>query len=232
MSYLGSSLHRFWSRCGDTVHPDDKPFLDVGLGLSQDLSAKRKARKQANFLLRYCPCPFDGPLHSARVVICLANPNYPDNGDTFGDLIARQREGNQPLPREWDGYYQERIGDPLGYSMDALRHLVTVFNVCPYASKTMEGPEQRLAAGLPSVWAAQKHLREVLIPSASKGLIFLVVIRKHELWGITEGFSTANIAVTRGSELKGRIPKAVAAEIREWLLRKDHLQPNVGAASR
>jgi hypothetical protein len=106
--------------------------------------------------------------------------------------------------------------------MDQIRQQVSLFNVCPYASTTMDGPEIRLASGLPSVWAAQKHLREVLIPLAKTGNIFLVVIRKHQLWGITEGFNSPNIAIVRGRELGGFIPKELGKEIRQWLISTSH----------
>jgi hypothetical protein len=84
----------------------------------------------------------------------------------------------------------------------------------------MNGIEQRRAAGLPSVWQAQKYLREVLIPRAQTGNIYLVFMRKHFLWGITEGLTSPTLKVVRGRELQGSLPTDVGQEIHEWLLKK------------
>lgn len=210
MSYLGSPFHEFWSRCGEShIHPDDKPFLSFERG------ALRATKLQVG---KYRPCPFDGPLDHARVIVCLANPNYSNLASTdVNRLVQGQRSGVTPLPAEWDQYYQPRIAGPIGASMADVREFVSVLNVCPYASITMDDPEVRLAAGLPSVWAAQKHLREVLIPRAKTGNIFLVIIRKHQLWGVTEGFDNSNIAVVRGNARLGNIPIELGLRIRQWL---------------
>ena len=201
--YLGTDFHRYWSRCGwhEKVHPDDRPYLQPGL--FDDL---------------HPPCPFDGPLDRARVVVCLANPNYRE-GD-FSELIRDQRCGEDPLPEEWRYYYEPRIAHPIGLPMDVLKGVVSVFNVCPYSSKQMDDKTQRLAAGLPSVWQAQTYLREVLIPRARTGNIFLVILRKHQLWGVVEGDGSPTLQLIRGGALKGAIPTAVGGEIRRWLEKK------------
>lgn len=200
------------------MHPDDKPFLDAGLSRCVE-SNRRKGLKTASFKPEtYQPCPFDGPLDQAKVVVCLANPNYQNlDAANVNQIVNQQRNGRAALPPEWDRYYQPRIADPMGVSMDEIRSLVSVLNICPYASASMGEPEIRLAAGLPSVWAAQKHLRELLIPLARRATIFLVIVRKHQLWGITEGFQSTNIAVARGRERGGTISKELGREIRRWL---------------
>jgi hypothetical protein len=85
----------------------------------------------------------------------------------------------------------------------------------------MNDKEVRLAAGLPSVWAAQKHLREVLIPNARSGQIFLVVARKHQLWGVIEGCEceTFKIARNRAGHLAN-----IGVEIGHWLRDKQGIE--------
>ena len=217
LSYLGSAFHEFWERCGHApVHPDDKALLSLE-------KARGRHKKPAAFELEFRPCPFDGPLETARLVICLANPKYTGLQGDINQLILAQREGTAPLPQEWDDWYAPRIAKRLKLSMNAVRHLVSVLNVCPYASPNMDGAETSHAAGLPSVWAAQKHVREVLIPRALQGEIHLVFLRKHELWGITEGWESNHIHVVRGRELDGMIPDTLATELGRWLMRKGHI---------
>ena len=199
--YLDSEFHRYWARCGSQpLHPDDAPSL-----------------ANSPFQHDYLPCPFDGPLHRARVVICLANPNYPTEGGDYKTLILDQRSGESELPKAWDYYYEPRIAAPLGLDMDHVRSLVSVLNVCPYASTLMEDVHQRAAAGLASVWQAQKFLREVLLPRALTGNIYLLVIRKHQLWGITEGPNCRTVGIIRGHEIWGGLPKVRAKDVRAWL---------------
>lgn len=83
----------------------------------------------------------------------------------------------------------------------------------------MEEPELRLASGLPSVWKAQKYVREVLLPKAAGGRLFLVFRRKHRLWGVHEGFEASTIAVVRQPSISARLPNALGQRIREWLER-------------
>lgn len=213
LSYIGSAFHEFWSRCGKDAkqHPDDALFLKE----LQNLRGRYK--RPATFEFQFPPSPFDGPLEHARLVICLANPRYTGLQGDISTIILRQRHGTAPLPPEWDDWYGPRIAKRLGSSMDELRTKVAVLNVCPYASERMDGPETSLAAGLPSVWAAQRHLRDVLIPRARNGGLQLVFLRKHELWGITEGWVCDHIHVVRGHELGGTIPDDLAQPLHGWL---------------
>ena len=172
-----------------------------------------------------CPCPFDGAIGTAKLVLCLANPNY-DGFDqaTIQKVVSQQREGSLELPREWDDFYKEKIADPLGLKMNQIRAVTSILNLCPYASSPfMQGDELRLASGLPSVWHAQKFLREVLIPKARADEIYLVITRKHQAWGVHEGFECKNIVVSRRNPIAGTIPKENATEIRNWLIQKGHI---------
>ncbi len=116
--YLGTEFHRYWARCNGSTHPDDDIYL-----------------KETPFSKVHLPCPFDGPLEKARVVICLANPNYPDEigqADDYNLVIREQRSGEEDLPQAWDYYYESRIAKPIKAEMQQLRSIVSVFNVCPY----------------------------------------------------------------------------------------------------
>lgn len=204
--YLGSDFHRYWARCGELEkHPDDAAYLD-----------------EAHFLSGVRPCPFDGPLNQAKVIICLANPWYPESRDpdSLNELIVSMRTGEEPLPKEFD-YFYRRIFGPVGISIDKLRSVAAVFNVCPYASETMNAGAIRNAAGLASVWQAQKYLREVLIPRAQTGNIYLILIRKLQLWGVTQTVAEhGKLRVIPKHAMNGVMSDELGADIRKWLKAK------------
>ncbi len=214
--YTTTSFHEFWLRCRElNVHPDDRQFL-------QDMQkARGKNHRPASFEFTFPPCPFDGPLDKATIVICLANPSYDNLDGDIKQLIMSQRDGRRPLPKEWDKWYRGKLAEPLALTMDEIRDKVAVLNVCAYESRSMETPEINHAAGLPSVWAAQKYLRETLIPKALSKQIHLVVLRKHQLWGITEGWNSSHLHVVRGVERSGRIPGGLGKILKMWLRNKN-----------
>lgn len=200
-----TTLFQFWSRLppGEHIHPEDKPFL----AFNKEHTFRTEHRP---------PGPYDGPLALAKVVVCYANPGLDYEDINWTDEITRQLTGREDLPdipgwREWYWRRLRRIGLPF----DETRKLVAIFNVCPYTSKEMAARDIRVAAGLPSVWAAQKHLHEVLIPKALKGDLFLVIARKHQLWGVVEGFDCRNIRFIRN--LGGYLGEELSAEIGSWL---------------
>lgn len=212
MSYVGTAFHEFWLRCRseDGVHPVDAPFFDF------DSEKPAEDRLAADFRTSdYGPWPFDGPLDSAKVVVCYANALYDRQDILHRECIRAQRSGVEDLPHQWDWYYEPRIGSALGIPVADLRRIVSVFNICPYPSTSMPDRAVRFAAGLPSVWAAQKHLREVLIPKAQAGELFLVMARKHQLWGVIEGFACNNIAFSRN--IGGHLGPTLGGKIRAWL---------------
>ena len=171
------------------------------------------------------PCPFDGPLDKAKVVICLANPSdgYTADTETVNGLAMEMRSGEEPLPSTFDRFYQP-ILRPIGIPLDELRSMVAVFNVCPYTSKDMSEAAERKAAGLPSVWQAQKFLREVLIPRAQTGNIHLVLIRRLQLWGITQGAEEhGGFRVVSGRARSAVMSYGHGREIQEWLIKKGHI---------
>lgn len=208
--YLGSDFHRYWARGGKlNIHPDDAQYL-----------------AEEHFLSGIRPCPFDGPLEKAKVVVCLANPSYPEPraDEDLNDLIVSMRSGEEPLPKQFD-YFYERIFGPIQISLDNLRSVAAVFNVCPYASENMQAGAIRNAAGLPSVWQAQKYLREVLIPRAQTGNIFLILIRKLQLWGVTQGATeSGKLRVIPRRAINGVMPDELGIEIRNWLVEKNQIK--------
>lgn len=208
--YLGSDFHRYWARCGrKKIHPDDAAYFVV---------------KKSPFNHKLLPCPFDGPLDNAKVVFCLSNPSdgYTQDVEQVNRLVMEMRSGEEPLPQIFDDFYKG-ICRPIG-ALNELRSKVAVFNICPYSSKELNAAAVRKSLGLPSVWQAQKYLREVLIPRAQTGNIHLILIRKLSLWGVTEALDQANgLHVIRGRAINGVMPEDVGHSIRCWLLKKGYL---------
>ncbi|MCE9544467.1 MAG: hypothetical protein K8T25_02940 [Planctomycetia bacterium] len=191
------------------VHPEDEPFL---------------LANQHSFQLTRPPGPINGPLLNAKVVICYGNPYYGDGDQAaFSDRelrrkVADQMKGDQKLPitipnfREWFEPRLKHIGD-LDQMTD--EKSVALLNVCPYASEAMTGEDIRLASGLPSVWAAQDLLRNYLLPRALRGEVFLVIARKHQLWGVIEGHRCRTLRVVRNA--RAYLGGEVGDEIQSWL---------------
>jgi hypothetical protein len=209
--YLGSDFHRYWARCGrNKIHPDDATYLANG---------------NSPFNHELLPCPFDGPLDKAKVVVCLANPSDGYTADTVkvNELAQEMRSGEEPLPSTFDRFYQP-IFRPIGIPLEELRMMVAVFNICPYASANMNAATKRKAAGLPSVWQAQKFLREVLIPRAQTGNIHLVLIRKLQLWGVTQGAEKeGGFHVIPDRAIGAVMSHQHGNEIQRWLIKKGHI---------
>lgn len=209
--YLGSDFHRYWARCGRRdIHPDDAAYLVKG---------------SSPFNHELLPCPFDGPLDKAKVVICLANPSdgYAESKTEINELVIGMRSGEEPLPKVFDDFYKKLVR-PIGGPPEELRSLVAVFNVCPYWSSEMPDPVMGMATGLPSVWQAQKYLREVLIPRAQTGNIFLILTRKLRLWGVTPGVEEEDgFRVFPDRAISGVMPNDLGREIQEWLVKKGHI---------
>ena len=230
MTYSELPFHKFWERCGEShIHPSDQPFFDEYESEVKRIEEEKGIRHEKFLTKRYLPCPFDGPLYKAKVVVCLSNPNYPDPSnpeveDNYAGVIKAQRSGCADLPHEFDSKYYKRIAKVLDLELDQIRELVSIFNVCPYASKKLEGLERRVAAGLPSVWAAQDHLRKELIPKALNGDIYLVIIRKHELWGVAERSEAKNLVVVRSRGIDGSMSEATGKQIKAWLKNKNFLK--------
>ena len=207
--YLGSDFHRYWARCGKKkIHPDDEDLLGSNSPFNHEL----------------LPCPFDGALEKAKVILCLANPSdgYAESTTEINELVIGMRSGEEPLPKMFDAFYQ-RLMRPIGGPLEDMRSLVAVFNVCPYWSPEMPDRVMGMATGLPSVWQAQKYLREVLIPRAQTGNIYLILIRKLRLWGVTPGVEADGIRVIPGRAISGVMSNDLGREIHAWLVKKGHI---------
>lgn len=234
-----TALFDFWHELppGENIHPKDRPFFN----------AADKTAPKHNFQTAHRPpSPWDGPLATAKVVVCYLNPRYSDDDDGVTcdgkkpkpvdwSVIRQQLSGHELLPdvgNWWKDWYLPRLrgmhASPARADSDlqfkkVVRQYVAIFNLCPYYSRDFSDADARLAAGLPSVWAAQRHLREVLISRAEAGEIFLVVARAPQMWGVVEGEDAAGkkcktyklIRNNRG----GYLPD-IGPQIAQWL--RDH----------
>ena len=88
----------------------------------------------------------------------------------------------------------------------------------------MTAHQVRLASGLPSLWQAQKYLREVLMPRALTGNIYLIMIRRHTLWGITSPeVAYGKLKVIKGHALSAVMGRELGQEIKQWLVSKEYV---------
>ena len=193
------------------VHKDDLPFLKANEERAAQLTFDFKGR---------IPSPWDGNLKSAKIVICYANPLSDVDDATNKDKMLKQLSGSAPLPTDidsWNRWYENKMFGRLGKFKNS--NTISVFNLCPYASENMSDINWRTASCLPSVWWAQKHLREVLIPMALDKEIFLVIARAHKYWGIP---SWDNIDLFKEGNLRiqtnrgGFIQEDIARDFMTW----------------
>ena len=195
------------------VHKEDLSFL------KPKMSEERGAQLSFDFKGRI-PSPWDGNLKSAKIVICYANPLSDVDDATNKDKMLKQLSGSAPLPTDidsWNRWYENKMFGRLGEFKNS--NTISVFNLCPYASENMSDINWRTASCLPSVWWAQKHLREVLIPMALDKEIFLVIARAHKYWGIP---SWDNIDLFKEGNLRiqtnrgGFIQEDIARDFMTW----------------
>jgi hypothetical protein len=224
--YLGTEFHRYWAKCGHAnVHPEDEAYLKA---------------KDITFDSDVVPWPFDGALEQAKVVICLANPSCGgvQNKELLNELILEQRSGEEAIPFEFDPTFTKfykRITRPLQLPIGTLSKRVAVLNACPYSSARMTEQQVRLASGLPSVWQAQKYLREVLIPRAHTGNIYLIMIRRLQMWGVTpadEEIGKLRVIDGPGHAISGVMGKELGLEIKNWLISKEYVDWKLPLAER
>jgi len=195
------------------VHIEDLPFLKV------KMAEERGAKLSFDFKGRI-PSPWDGKLKSAEIVICYSNPLSNIDDVNNKAKMLKQLSGCASLPTgisAWNDWYKEKKFGRLGEFENSDK--ISVFNICPYASENMSDVNWRTASCLPSVWWAQKHLREVLIPMALNKKIFLVIARAHKYWGIP---SWDNIDLFKEGNLRiqtnrgGFIKEDVARDFIRW----------------
>jgi len=142
-------------------------------------------------------------------------------------MILRQRSGEEALPYDFDKNiekFHKRIVRPIDLPLGAVSKRIAVLNPCPYSSPQMTAQQVRLAAGLPSVWQAQKYLRDVLMPRALTGNIYLIMIRRHSLWGITPPEDEyGKFKVIKGKAMDAVMGTELGAEIKSWLISKGYV---------
>lgn len=110
--YLGTEFHRYWAECGGAlIHPRDQSYFEN--------DKTKQCKEDCDFVTSdYGPWPFDGPMETAKIVVCYANPAYSVEDKKHQELISKQRTGVEPLPRPWHKFYKTRIADPLGKSVE------------------------------------------------------------------------------------------------------------------
>ena len=203
------------------VHEQDKSFLNDKKNEEENAEEQQKKISKLSFKFDgRIPSPWDGNLRKAKIVICYANPASDENDINYDGEMEKQLSGNASLPTDipaWNKWYKEKKFDRLGEFEGS--NEISVFNLCPYASKNMSDVNWRVASCLPSIWMAQKHLREVLIPKALNKQIFLVIARAHHRWGVpywgeNNPFQTENLRIqtNRG----GFITEEIAKDFKLW----------------
>lgn len=214
------SIQKYWSALAadSNEHPEDVAIL-------------QHIQKRCNkpFCLDRPPGPMLGPLQTAKVVICYGNP-FEDmsalpkqprwwQDETSHQLARQQLTGNVSFPLElspWAKWFLSRVRR-LGLSEGEAAQSIAVLNLVPYASAALADSIAKVAMALPSVWAAQKCLREELLPRARAGEIFLIVARKHAWWGVNEATQTNNPNVRIQRNIGGHLGQNLAADVARWM---------------
>lgn len=91
--YFGADFHSYLARGGrNEIHPDDVAYL---------------AKDDSPFKHKILPCPFDGPLDKAKLIICLSNPSdgYTKDVKQLNKLVMEMRSGEESLPHIFDNFY-------------------------------------------------------------------------------------------------------------------------------
>ncbi|WP_345009405.1 hypothetical protein [Pseudaeromonas paramecii] len=189
------NIFDFWQRFDhrdENTHPDDEAVL-----------AELQAAYSTDFDMTFPPGPYFGPLKTAKIVLCYANPSADQpsvkavSKQNHHDTLLRQLSGEEDYPYQiggWDTWFR-RVANSLFAGDDKLAsRTVAIANLIPYASKNMDNVEA-IANCLPSVWAMQDHLRHNLIPRAKRGEILLVMCRSSHLWGLRTSHGSENIII-------------------------------------
>ena len=194
-------IFEYWNSClamGLTKHPDDLVVLDE---LHHDLN---KAI-DCEFEFGLPPGPFFGPLKTAKIVLCYANPSRDEStaevvtSTALKERLFAQLDGLQSYPYQipgWDKWFKPVANSLFDGNCELASKHICVFNLVPYASTNMD-QVQSFAASLPSVWAAQEYLRRTLIPQALREEILLVMCRSSLLWGLQTQHGSANIVINK-----------------------------------
>lgn len=208
------SLITFWQSAELTnnyQHPKDVTVLNELSHLSGS---------DINF--DFPPGPFFGPLKTAKIILCYANPGI-DSPSLLAisdskncELLLSQLQGNQPYPHAlpgWHEWFSQRANSLFGGDINTAGKNIVVLNLLPYASVNMDKIE-KIANCLPSVWAAQQYLRETLIPKAQRGEILLIMCRSSHLWGLRSSHNCQNIII---NNTRSGFLSQVKAQVSGWM---------------
>jgi hypothetical protein len=76
---------------------------------------------------------------------------------------------------------------------------------------------QFIANSIPSVWAAQSYLRDVLIPKAKNGKILLIMCRSSQYWGLRSSHGSENIIL---NNVRSGFTEKTKAKVNDWRKKK------------
>lgn len=174
------------TRDGRWIHPLDRDDLELSFD-----------RMRAD--LDTLPCPFIGPLHTAKVVLCFAGPGSTEQAD--------KRDAKKPLwverrLRSFDGksaidftefhpaakaWFVSRIASVLGVGkadVEALGRKVAILELCAYRGASTHWEE---CGFLPTTQLTRRWAHHRLFKDAREGKRVVIVLRARAWWGLAPG---------------------------------------------
>lgn len=172
------------------MHPKDKDDVDLLF---------KKMRKNLNTF----PCPFWGPILTAKVVLCYAGPGSTEH-KIYGSDRKNARDPNwvKERVRSFDGktpinfsllhptaraWFSGRIGSILGVSKEVAEEYggeVAVVDLTAYRGVNTAWEE---VAFLPSTQVMRSWAKEVLFVDAIREKRVVLVMRANKWWGVPSG---------------------------------------------
>ncbi|CAG17999.1 hypothetical protein [Photobacterium profundum] len=213
------NIFEFWrevteDKSGRYIHHEDESVLsELSHLVGDDLD------------FSFPPGPIFGPLKTAKIVLCYANPGIDDLSlDTirrpeFQTELFDQLAGINNYPHHlsgWKEWFNQRANSLFDGDIELAGKHISVFNLIPYASVNMDKVE-KVANCLPSVWVAQNYLRSVLIPKAKSGDILLIMCRSGHLWGLKSAHGCDNILI---NNVRSGFSQDVKNKVKEWCHRQ------------
>lgn len=190
------SIFEFWQRLDKDsgyIHPDDAIILN-----------ELEKEYPMDFNFNFPPGQYFGPLKTAKIVLCYANPGVDTpslkaiSDPTNHEFLLKQLSGEENYPYQISGWYEwfSKVANSLfNGDIQLASSTIAIANLLPYASVNMDKAEP-IAQCLPSVWVMQNHLRNNLIPKAKNGEILLVMCRSNHLWGLRSCHNSENIIIS------------------------------------
>ncbi|HEP0304263.1 hypothetical protein ABN228_20535 [Providencia rettgeri] len=156
-----------------------------------------------DFNFDFPPGPYFGPITTAKVILCYANPSddiasrFTIKNSEHIETLKSQLGGRQDYPYQLDGWanwFKSRANTLFNGNIELASKNIAVLNLIPYASPDMT-KVGKIANCLPSAWQSQKYLRETLIPKAENDEILLIMCRAASLWGLRTSVGSKNILI-------------------------------------